>query len=488
MFLGSLLLQVAWIAALPPFRGADEFDHAFRAASVALGQWMPSEETTEGGRGWLVTVPRQLAIDAESQCEMYTYTGTDNCHPVEDVGGGQVRILSAAAHYHPAYYWVVGTIARPFDGSASLYVMRVVGALLCSIILGAAAWLISLGARTVWPQIGLILTVTPVMAYSSIVAAPNALEMYTAAGVWSALLAVFRGPERYRGKIIASLPALAIPLVSLRPLGPLFLAGITVVVFILVGSGRFIGILNRHRLAAIWSISAIAIATGAAAAWTLGPGAVELQAHQTTKDPLAGTLAVLPLWFLQSIAAFPVRNEPAPTAVYAIGLPILLALLIAGFIRANARVRWALAASILLALAVPFILQLRVYGTSGPIWQGRYTWALSMGPLLLSGIALDSIRARARSHQGVILLGLGVLLAIEHTASIVNVRVHEGSSNPLAGDPRWITVHPAIVGLVATLGVATALWGATRSRARNTDPGIPYRSDSQESTSSDADT
>jgi hypothetical protein len=31
LVLGALVMQAAWILALPPFRGADEFDHAYRA-------------------------------------------------------------------------------------------------------------------------------------------------------------------------------------------------------------------------------------------------------------------------------------------------------------------------------------------------------------------------------------------------------------------------------------------------------------------------
>src|SRR4051812_17846045 len=39
VLLATLLAQAAWILAVPPFRGMDEFDHAFRAAGVASGQW-----------------------------------------------------------------------------------------------------------------------------------------------------------------------------------------------------------------------------------------------------------------------------------------------------------------------------------------------------------------------------------------------------------------------------------------------------------------
>ena len=80
--LGTLLMQAAWWLALPPFRGTDEFDHAYRAAAVAGGQWRPSGEIAAHGRGELVTVPRSLVSAAEPVCSSYPYTGHDNCHPV----------------------------------------------------------------------------------------------------------------------------------------------------------------------------------------------------------------------------------------------------------------------------------------------------------------------------------------------------------------------------------------------------------------------
>jgi hypothetical protein len=48
VLVGVMLLQSAWILAVPPFRGSDEFDHAFRAAGVATGQWHLSEQASNG--------------------------------------------------------------------------------------------------------------------------------------------------------------------------------------------------------------------------------------------------------------------------------------------------------------------------------------------------------------------------------------------------------------------------------------------------------
>src|SRR4051794_25121755 len=77
--LGTFLIQSAWSLALPPFRGTDEFDHAFRAASVADGQWVSHWGVAHDGRGVLVRAPRSLVVAASPVCRSYEYTGPDNC-------------------------------------------------------------------------------------------------------------------------------------------------------------------------------------------------------------------------------------------------------------------------------------------------------------------------------------------------------------------------------------------------------------------------
>ena len=60
--LALLALQASWVLTVPPFRGIDEFDHAYRAAAVAHGQLVPSsrpvggEELTVGDRRGAVGV------------------------------------------------------------------------------------------------------------------------------------------------------------------------------------------------------------------------------------------------------------------------------------------------------------------------------------------------------------------------------------------------------------------------------------------------
>ena len=119
----ALLVQTAWILALPAFRGADEFDHVYKAEAVAHGQLL-DHGAAENGRGGLVEVPEDVVAAASVLCDSYKYTGPDNCNPVEQLSGDTVTVASGASTYNPAYYAVVGLMAQPFSGAATDFAIR----------------------------------------------------------------------------------------------------------------------------------------------------------------------------------------------------------------------------------------------------------------------------------------------------------------------------------------------------------------------------
>src|SRR3954451_5709421 len=86
LLLGLVLVQVVWIFVVPPFRASDEFDHAYRAAAVARGQWVPSSARAPGVRGSLVTVPDDLVQAARAECARLSYTSRQDCRPVTRLG------------------------------------------------------------------------------------------------------------------------------------------------------------------------------------------------------------------------------------------------------------------------------------------------------------------------------------------------------------------------------------------------------------------
>ena len=131
---------------MPPFAGSDEFDHAYRAAAAARGQWAIDPVDATRGTGAFVTVPADIVEAARSECQHLRYTKDHDCigKPASD---GNVVVASGAGRYHPLFYAVIGTAAKPFDGAAALYAMRIATALLAA----AFVW-IAVRAAATWAR------------------------------------------------------------------------------------------------------------------------------------------------------------------------------------------------------------------------------------------------------------------------------------------------------------------------------------------------
>ena len=236
VFVGTLVLEAAWILAVPPFRGSDEFDHAYRAAAVAHGEW--KAESAAGDA--MVTVPLHIIEAANPVCESMPYTGPDDCTPQNILPDGTGTVVSGAARYNPAFYWFIGSLAEPFTGYPALYVMRAVTAILCAALFALAAVAATISSRIGLALVGPLVVATPVALYSGSVAAPNGVEISAAMLVWCALLGMCRNdvtPSQHRTLVWLSVIG-SVPLVTVRSLGPLWLMLIMTTVFIVAGSGK----------------------------------------------------------------------------------------------------------------------------------------------------------------------------------------------------------------------------------------------------------
>lgn len=104
------------------------------------------------------------------------------------------------------------------------------------------------------------------------------------------------------------------------------------------------------------------------------------------------------------------------------------------------------------------------YSTSGAIWQGRYGWPLSLGVVVLVGMALDTAPPSRRATSLLAVCG-GLTWAFAHLLSILRLLVTEQRGGIYAHDPRWITASPWLIGLVASAGMlAWACAAAASSR------------------------
>lgn len=455
LLLGVILLQTAWILATPPFRGTDEFDHAYRAAAVARGEWRAGAVATNG-RGQYVNVPDALVRAAHAQCAALRYTGDDNCVGQPGPEPGLTRVGTGSGSYNPVYYWLVGSAGRCCDGAQSLYVMRIVSALLCDLFLVIAALALRRWATTPWPWLGLVIAMTPVLLYSTSITAPNGIEMTAAIGLWCTLLGVGESgrPGTDRSLLLLAIPC-AMVLGTVRLLGPVFTVAI-VAVCLLARWGSVGTVLRRHRAVIVAAVVLTGLAVAAGLAWSLTANLLE-----TEQAPNAAVAGLQPqfllLWVLQAVAAFPLRDEPAPAAVYALYLLVTVSFVVTALRRSIHRPEgWALALVSLLSLFGPVLPTLLTVRASGVIWQGRYGLPLAVGVFLIAGLALQRSGVRVPRRRVLLVLAL-LAMAASYVLSVGNVLLEERARQTSAQDPGWLQPPLALL-VVLVLAGWSCLW------------------------------
>ncbi|QIK66060.1 DUF2142 domain-containing protein [Nocardioides sp. HDW12B] len=460
MAAGLLVLQAVWILAVPPFRASDEFDHVYRSAAVARGDIRADPSDATRGTGALVTVPDDIVRAAYPECKRLGYTDEADCVGTERSEGTEVA--TGAGRYHPLFYALVGVPALPFDGATALYVMRIAGALLCWGLIVLALVALRSTARTGWPYLGAALACSPVMVFSASMAAPNGLEMAAGLGLWAALLGLVRDdvvPRKSQLLLIGTLSASV--LVTVRSLGPLWALLILGAVLLSVPDRRAAFrrlVTDRAVLAAA---GVVLVVTLLSLAWivsssSLTIGKVPDDLGMSMGEKTEALVKSLVAWTFQSIGAFPYRNVPAPMAVYAFYLLVVVWFVILAYRFGVRSERLAVSVVMALALLVPLGLTISTFDEYGIAWQGRYTIPFSLGFLMLCGAALD--RASA-SLWGPAALIAAVLYALAQALSPAVTAAREIPESPGIANGDWILVSPWVLGAVAGLA-AYLMWHA----------------------------
>jgi hypothetical protein len=448
VFVGLLAVQLAWIGSLPAFRGIDEHDHVYRADSVAGGDWVSSGETTDQGRGELLSVRRSIIEAAGPICDAWPYTERYNCHAYAPDGTDRAYVASAAARYHPAFYWMIGTAAERFDGNRAVYAMRAASATMCALLVALAFAALHHVPRAPWRLAALLVVLTPMMTYSTALAAPNGMEMSAALLAWASLLALtgrWQISDAVPSWLVACTAAGLAVLATMRSLGPLWAVLIVVAVAALVPQERLRPLVTQHRrplmvIGGVWITASVL-----GAVWTLVSGTNNPRSEGVSLDGSAWSK--LPrqfmLWTLQSIGAFPARDTQAPVIVYALFIVAAVGLLWLGLREAGARSRRVALGILVTVTLVSAGITIVTYPMVGLAWQGRYIWPLTMGVPLVAGLAVTRLSGRR-----VWLLLITGLVTAATAISQVSVFARE-RDNPAVGDS-W-TFLPAVALVVLTV-------------------------------------
>lgn len=450
VLLGCFLLQTAWTLAVPTFRGIDEYEHVYKAAAVARGDWSPHHRPSPTLWGEVVVVPADLVDAARPTCE--TLPDTD-CDALGPAGAGQVEMPTSAGRYNPLFYFVVGTVARPFSGDAALYVMRTTAGLMCACLVALSALTLRRWSRTAWPAATLLLACTPMFTYSTMVASPNGIEMAGALLVWSAVLGLARPSVSSRDLRLFIVMATvgAVPLLVVRSLGPLWLLLICVCVLPLLTRAHLRRLTETpllRRCAAGLSVLAVA---AAAYTWWAGTNAIGDGPKSFGVPSIGDLTGQWVLWFIQTVGTIPARDELAPLPLYALAFLTWWVVTWATLRQADGRARAALLSVFVLAGAVPLAVTIASYDAAGAVWQGRYTLPLTIGFALLCGRVMDTHSSTRTANR--VMAVMALLFAVFHAVAILSVHARLQDQGVLAGT----RLADLSVPLVAALVVAGSM-------------------------------
>lgn len=457
---GLCVLFVAWILVIPPFGGTDEYDHAYRAAAAARGEWTIDPVAATRGTGAFLHVPNDIVKAAQPRCQQLTYTQDVDCVG-KPAGEGERIVASGAGRYHPLFYAVIGTPALPFEGATALYVMRLVTALLAAAFVWVAVRAASTWSRSRWPFAGIAVAGTPVALYSASIAAPNGVEMMSALALWMALMGLLLAPPQHTVRLAVYAGVSGAVLATLRPLGPLWCLLVFAAVLIAVRpvTGRIHTLLRTPMVLAGAGLVFVSALQGTV--WTLTSGALELGHEQTEPSSLGHRISAaatqLPAWILQPIAAFPMRNQATHAAVYACFLLLFGVVVVLGLRCGVARVRVAICLVAATVIAFPYVSTVLSWDKYQAAWQGRYGLPLAMGLVLLACYALDRAGHQLR---GPVRLTLGLLYVVAQTVAVgYTLHVTTGESKAIDVSA-WLQPSMPLAVALAAVGSTLLWWGA----------------------------
>jgi hypothetical protein len=485
---------VAWAAAVPPLTGPDEWAHAYRAAAVARGELTGTkvDNTVFGDAIVEVDVPEALVQEAETgRCflgnprEQLISPIANDIASCPEPGGTRTLVTTTTSEHRgqPIYYVLVGLPTLAFPGTIGSYLMRFVGAALCSALLASAVVSLLRLRPNRLVVVGGAVALTPAMFYFAAVTNTAGVEMAASLGLYASGAALVRSRFAVDGRLVARAGVALVALVLSRGLSPAFALLAAVVLVLVAPPGRVRGLLARTDVR-VWA-TAGAVAAVASAVWVLW-------VHQEFDlPPRAGIGLVDGLgelsWDLRDLVGmFGSTDVNPPWPLQALWAAVALVVVAVGW-RVGGR-REVLLAGLMTLGAVAMLTtgEGLNFPDTGFWWQGRYVAPPIIGALVIATLGRrptedDAVAAGADGPADSPGAGLvrrlgppviAVLVVIHAWSFLYAVRHYsvgwQGPANPLdfLTDTLWAPpVAPAAVWAavyVGSLAVGAALlWRAS---------------------------
>lgn len=476
LFAAFTALGGLWAVASPLYGVPDEPAHAIYSAAAIRGEvWEPGD----GNRVEVVVPADFAAAGAVPACYAFQPEVPAGCEAAYPDVDGDATAVTSAGRYPPAYYLYTGLGSLVGGGAQTVYLMRLMTAVLVGALLASATCSVLDQSRRAWTLCGLAVATTPTLFFFAGSVNPQAPEIAASLLLWVSGAALLQRlaseptrPFRLREPVVRRVVVGAAVLSVARPLSLLWLAVIVASLIAALATGPAMGaffrsVAGRVALAVVSATSLVTLA------WVLLRDSLIQQDVPVYADLPFGQAVVtavekLDNEFRDMIGVFGWRDNAAPGVVFVLFGVLLGALVLVGLTAGRARQLVVVAALVALVVVLPPVLDLREYQSSAFAWQGRYTLPVAVGIPLLLGLASDARGTTARDTRVAptgpprrVLVFFGLALVVVHVASFtgaLNRSVHGVSGWWFISEPGWVPPLPAplLIGGVVVLCVLLA--------------------------------
>jgi hypothetical protein len=383
---------LAWTLMTPPMGVPDEPAYAVHAVALWSGQVESSPTPTDataravpGGNNRWYRLPEVWYEGYLAPCFAFKAAQAASCSTFSSSSGStDIVDVPDTLSYRVQPLWpaLVGWAGRLAPGATGVYAMRLISALIGSVLLAAAVRALAAAISPRLAVVGVLAAVTPTAYFIMASVNPNGIEIAAGVSTWAHALALGRRPARSSAPPTSFLVGLAVSagvLAFSRPLSPAFLAFILVVAGIVAVPGR-LGDLWADRRARI---------TGAIVGVELGLASAIIGVSERSagggdpNQPLISVSRAL-RHLTEAIATFGWLDTP----MRILDLPWLIGLATLGIIAlvcGRGRTR---AGLLLVAGASASTMTLNsIPGAGG--WQGRYALPLFVGVALVAIVGVS---------------------------------------------------------------------------------------------------
>lgn len=408
------LLTTIWALATPVFASPDENAHAMKAVGQYNGELLGRE--VAGSRLPVFDLPGDYRYPVGINCFAFAPQQSGSCGPELGSPGGSSQFPDWVSTNNPVYYYAVGWPSLFLGGSPGIYAMRIVSGLLVSLLFAAAIAVAMSSRRRRWMAAGAVFVVSPMVMFLSASINPQGAEIAAGALLTVSLLRLLEngaGEATPSRRVLWTLTVIGASVLAIaRATGPLWVAILVAGVVAAMGWSRVRIILVRPRTYV--AVAIVGVVGLSAVAWTLITGTLSGQAERTDA-PLVGASFISGVWAmirqtptdLQTAAGvFGWLDTPLPTLLYSVYFAALVILVLLAIVASQRRDKLVVIGAVIVAVAVPILVQAASVSRTGIIWQGRYALFLYLSLLLLAAWAMS------RSGERIASISTSVSIAI----------------------------------------------------------------------------